>query len=67
MQPELRSLIERHRRLDIEITRVAGQPVIPWLTIQRLKRLRLALKDRIAAITARVAGARHERAAEPSR
>ncbi|MDB5669252.1 MAG: hypothetical protein JWO25_211 [Alphaproteobacteria bacterium] len=47
----LKSLILRHRMLDARIdteSRFAGSP-----RLKRLKRLRLALKDRIAALSRR--------------
>ena len=45
----LATLVERHRLLDDRISREAR-----WSPrLKRLKRLRLALKDRIAALTRR--------------
>lgn len=53
MQPRLKSLIERHRRIDREVALAMSRPGTQSLAIQRLKRIRLALKDHIAAITVR--------------
>ena len=47
----LAALVERHRRIDARIEREARFAWSPRL--RQLKRIRLALKDRIAALTRR--------------
>lgn len=51
---DLRDLLARltteHRDLDAEIVRLEAQTVADQLTIKRLKKRKLALKDRITAL-----------------
>lgn len=47
---QLEELREEHRDLDAAITRLLGAPVDDALLIRRLKKRKLALKDRIAAL-----------------
>ncbi|WBU64484.1 YdcH family protein [Paracoccus aerodenitrificans] len=46
----LEVLKREHRDLDEAIAALAEQPAAPTLTLQRLKRQKLALKDRIARL-----------------
>ncbi|WBU55566.1 YdcH family protein [Paracoccus sediminicola] len=47
---KLEVLRREHRDLDDAIAALAAQPGAPTLTLQRLKRQKLALKDRIARL-----------------
>jgi hypothetical protein len=50
LRAELAQLREEHRGLDAEIEALGGSPLSDRLTLQRLKKRKLALKDRIARI-----------------
>jgi hypothetical protein len=47
---QLEQLREEHRDLDAAIQRLAGSPVDDVLLIRRLKKRKLALKDRMTAL-----------------
>ncbi|MFD1797661.1 DUF465 domain-containing protein [Paracoccus aurantiacus] len=47
---ELAVLRREHRELDDEITALVAQPAVSSLSLQRLKRQKLALKDRITRL-----------------
>lgn len=51
MTSRLRSLLSRHRLLDREIDHEGKRPGGWSPHVQQLKRLRLAIKDQIAALT----------------
>ena len=50
LREQLARLRAEHRELDLQITTEAASPTCDQLLITRLKRRKLALKDRIAAI-----------------
>lgn len=50
LRAELAQLRDEHRGLDAEIEALGGSPLSDRLTLQRLKKRKLALKDRIARI-----------------
>ena len=50
LRDELLQLRQEHRDLDAEISAVIGSGEIDTIRIQRLKKRKLALKDRIAAV-----------------
>lgn len=50
LQDKLAELEREHRDLDQEIDRLVHTPPVDLLTIQRLKKKKLALKDQIAKI-----------------
>lgn len=47
LEEKLAELEREHRLLDQEIDRLVGTPPVDLLTIQRLKKKKLALKDQI--------------------
>jgi hypothetical protein len=47
---ELAELRQEHRDLDLAITALSEQPTVDTIRIQRMKKRKLALKDRIAAL-----------------
>lgn len=54
LEVELRVLQREHRSLDHDITALQVCPAADALTLQRLKRRKLALKDQIARIEDRL-------------
>ncbi|MEM6488630.1 MAG: DUF465 domain-containing protein [Pseudomonadota bacterium] len=50
LRTELAALREEHRRLDVEITELAESPLADQLALRRMKKEKLALKDRIVRI-----------------
>lgn len=50
LREELARVRAEHRTLDDEIVALENSPVADQLTIKRLKKKKLALKDRITAI-----------------
>ena len=50
LQDKLAELEREHRVLDQEIDRLVSTPPVDLLTVQRLKKKKLALKDQIAKI-----------------
>jgi hypothetical protein len=50
LREQLARLRAEHRELDMQIATEAASPVSDQLQIKRLKKRKLALKDRIAAI-----------------
>jgi hypothetical protein len=50
LREQLARLRAEHRELDTQIATEAGSPTCDQLLIKRLKKRKLALKDRIAAI-----------------
>ena len=54
LRAELTALKEDHRDLDAAIAALAASPVSDVLAIQRLKKKKLGLKDRIAALEDRL-------------
>lgn len=50
LKAELARLTEEHRDLDVEIKGVETQPHIDRLGLQRMKKRKLLLKDRIAVV-----------------
>lgn len=50
----LAALQSEHRRLDEEVARRSADPTTPSLDLQRMKRRKLALKDRIEALKDRL-------------
>lgn len=50
LEVELHELQREHRKLDTEIAELAGRPGPNTIDIQRMKKKKLALKDRIARI-----------------
>lgn len=54
MERHLRGLMSKHRQIDQEIERERQRPSAA-VRVHALKRLRLALKDRIAALQRRAA------------
>lgn len=50
LQEKLADLEREHRLLDEEIDRLVHTPPVDLLTVQRLKKKKLALKDQIAKI-----------------
>ena len=50
-------LMERHQKLDELLRRLQGRRFTDPFEIVRLKKLKLALKDRLARLTARRLGA----------
>ncbi|MGL4397246.1 MAG: DUF465 domain-containing protein [Hyphomicrobium sp.] len=50
LREELAKLRSEHRVLDAEIVSVEGNPLADQLLVKRLKKKKLALKDRITAI-----------------
>jgi hypothetical protein len=53
MQSIIQRLLAAHRTLDREVSRELGQPRPDQLRLARLKRQRLATKDRLAFVTAK--------------
>ena len=47
---ELATLRQEHRDLDMEIATLTGAVAVDSVSIQRMKKRKLALKDRIAAL-----------------
>ena len=47
---ELAELRQQHRDLDDEIATITGSGAVDSIRIQRMKKQKLALKDRIAAL-----------------
>ncbi len=47
-------LRSEHRALDIQIAELAAAPLPDRITIQRLKKQKLALKDQITALSAQL-------------
>jgi hypothetical protein len=47
---ELAELRQEHRDLDLAIAAMTESPVIDTIRIQRMKKRKLALKDRISAL-----------------
>jgi hypothetical protein len=47
---ELAELRQEHRDLDLAIAALGEQPTVDTIRIQRMKKRKLALKDRIAAL-----------------
>lgn len=54
LREQLAWLRAEHRELDLQIATEAASPVCDQLQIKRLKKRKLALKDRIAAIEDRL-------------
>jgi hypothetical protein len=54
LRDQLTRLINEHRDLDGEIVRLEAQAVADQLHIKRLKKRKLALKDRITSIEDRL-------------
>ena len=50
LQDKLAELEREHRVLDEEIDRLVHTPPVDLLTVQRLKKKKLALKDQIAKL-----------------
>ena len=50
VRTELVQLRQEHRDLDMAIEAVQGQPHLDTLQVQRLKKKKLILKDRIATL-----------------
>lgn len=50
LREQLARLRAEHRELDVQIMAEAASPLCDQLQIKRLKKRRLALKDKIAAI-----------------
>jgi hypothetical protein len=50
LQDKLAELEREHRVLDQEIDRLVSTPPVDLLTVQRLKKKKLALKDQISKI-----------------
>lgn len=50
LEEKLADLEREHRDLDLQIDRLVSTPPVDLLTIQRLKKKKLALKDQIAKI-----------------
>lgn len=50
LQDKLAELEREHRVLDQEIDRLVNTPPVDLLTVQRLKKKKLALKDQIAKL-----------------
>ena len=50
LEEKLAELEREHRLLDQEIDRLVSTPPVDLLTIQRLKKKKLALKDQIAKL-----------------
>ncbi|MBI1274421.1 DUF465 domain-containing protein [bacterium] len=50
IQKELDHAVAQHRRVDLKIDDLMSQAVPDMLTIQRLKKEKLALKDEIARL-----------------
>jgi hypothetical protein len=50
IREQLARLRAEHRELDVQIATEAASPVCDQLQIKRLKKRKLAIKDRIAAI-----------------
>jgi hypothetical protein len=49
MERHLKALIHRHRSLEAKISEMSRRPDGRFLTVSRLKRMRLAVKDQIEA------------------
>lgn len=43
-------LMERHQQLDAELREVLGHPAVDTRRVARLKKLKLAIKDRLASL-----------------
>jgi hypothetical protein len=54
LRDQLMRLINEHRDLDSEIVRLEAQSVADQLQVKRLKKRKLALKDRITSIEDRL-------------
>ena len=54
IQRELAELRQEHRDLDDAIAAMAGAPIADTMGLQRLKKRKLALKDRIAKLEDRL-------------
>ncbi|MGF1551986.1 MAG: YdcH family protein [Paracoccaceae bacterium] len=50
LRSELAALRQEHRELDDEIETLGDSPLVDQITLRRLKKRKLALKDRIARI-----------------
>lgn len=54
LRVELAALLEEHRQLNEEVDALAADARTPSLELQRLKKRKLALKDRISALQDRL-------------
>jgi len=50
LKAELAQLREEHRSLDADIRALVDEPLVDRLSLQRLKKRKLQLKDRIARL-----------------
>jgi hypothetical protein len=54
LEATLAALSAEHKRLDQEVAQLATSPIAPSLELQRLKRRKLALKDRMMVLRDRL-------------
>jgi hypothetical protein len=54
LRDQMMRLVQEHRDLDAEIVRLEASPALDQLQIKRLKKRKLALKDRITSMEDRL-------------